>query len=89
MRCVFHSVGDDDKHCVARHIFGADIFVDCFDMLNTVADCVDERSASAGAIVFFVHRLDLQERHSVMERLKSVVKQNCCDKTFAVDFLLF
>ena len=73
---ILHTVRCDDKQCMFRDIFISCVLVDVPYVMNCSADSIQKGSTAANGIVLVGHRLDPLNRHTVMDNLAHVVKEN-------------
>ena len=71
-----------------RDILISCVLVDIPNVMNCSADSIQKGSTSANGIVPVGHRLHLLNRHTVMDNLAHVVKENGRDQCLAILFFL-
>ena len=79
---------EDDEQSMFRDIFISCVLVDIPNVMNCSADSIQKGSTSANGIVPVGHRLHLLNRHTVMDNLAHVVKENGRDQCLAILFFL-
>ena len=85
---ILHAVGGDNKKSVFRHIHGPGILMDIADMVDSLADGIQQGGAAPNIVLFLRDRLDIAHLHPVMEHLGLVVEENSGDKGLAGLLLL-
>ena len=86
--CILHAIRCDDEQCVFRDILFSCVLMDIPNVMNRSADSIQKRGAAANGIVPVGHRLHLLNRHTVMDNLAHVVKENGRDQCLAILFFL-
>ena len=71
-----------------RDILISCVLVDIPNVMNCSADSIQKGGAAANGIVPVGHRLHLLNRHTVMDNLAHVVKENGRDQCLAILFFL-
>ena len=85
---VFHTIGDNDKKGMFRHVLRPGISMDVPNMTDSSAHGIQQSGTAANHIILSCDGLHLAQIHTIVKHLAPIVEKKRGDQSFPGFFLL-